>query len=774
MALFIKQDDCDLINKDPPITFPYNLDIFQKNAINTIEEGNHVLVTAHTSAGKTTVAEYAIAKAKEMGKKIIYTSPIKTLSNQKYYDFAQQYDSVGILTGDIKQNPDADIIIMTTEILRNMLFRSNEMIKDVQFIIFDEVHYINDQDRGHVWEETLIMIPSHIQIVMLSATINNPEKLGNWVALKGKQVDMVGTKFRPVPLVHNVFYKNELVPIMDNSYKLDLQKYSEIERYYNKDFKKYVKPNGKINDLVSLLNERELFPCIFFSYSRKKCEEYANMISASLVNHEEIHHIEFILNKYLKGIFKNYDKLIQTQKLKKLLMKGIGFHHSGLVHPLKEIQEILFSKGLIKILFATETFAVGVNMPTRTVIFTELSKYDGNMNGFRNLNTAEYLQMAGRAGRRGKDAEGIVIYLPLKSPPSCPEIKKIFTGNAVSISSKLKLNTKFLMKVIQTEDLAISKFLGLSLLGKENKVLEDSKKEKYISLKEKVGNLKINVIDTMEYETQINDIFRLEKELKSARANKQRKILNKIESLKYDKQVAREYIMKKSYLSHLDELNILENQINQNSLLLELSVARNFLTDLHFISDNEKKIEELSREDLTKKGLMASEINECNEVLLTELIDRNLLDNLSLAEVFGILAIFIEDRKGEDIFVSQLDITDNMKDILNQIGNLNVELDNVAINYNIVYNPYLSLSFVLPAYMWANGDDIYEIYKKNSIEMYEGNFVKNIFKILNICNEIIYVCELIGKPNLIKTFENIESIILRDIVSFDSIYLLNN
>ena len=239
MALFIKQDDCDLINKDPPITFPYNLDIFQKNAINTIEEGNHVLVTAHTSAGKTTVAEYAIAKAKEMGKKIIYTSPIKTLSNQKYYDFAQQYDSVGILTGDIKQNPDADIIIMTTEILRNMLFRSSEMIEDVQFIIFDEVHYINDQDRGHVWEETLIMIPSHIQIVMLSATINNPEKLGNWVALKGKQVDMVGTKFRPVPLVHNVFYKNELVPIMDNSYKLDLQKYSEIEQYYNKDFKKY-------------------------------------------------------------------------------------------------------------------------------------------------------------------------------------------------------------------------------------------------------------------------------------------------------------------------------------------------------------------------------------------------------------------------------------------------------------------------------------------------------------------------------------------------------
>ena len=774
MALIIKQDDCDLINKDPPITFPYNLDVFQKNAINSIEEGNHVLVTAHTSAGKTTVAEYAIAKAKELGKKIIYTSPIKTLSNQKYYDFAQQYDSVGILTGDIKQNPDADIIIMTTEILRNMLFRSNEMIKDVQFIIFDEVHYINDQDRGHVWEETLIMIPNYIQIVMLSATINNPEKLGNWVALKGKQVDMVGTKFRPVPLVHNIFYKDELVPIMNNSYKLDLEKYSEIESYYNKEFKKYFKPNGRINDLVNILNERELFPCIFFSYSRKKCEDYAKMISTSLVDHDEIHHIEFILNKYLKGMFKNYEKLEQTQTLRKLLMKGIGFHHSGLVHPLKEIQEILFSKGLIKILFATETFAVGVNMPTRTVIFTELSKFDGNMNGFRNLNTAEYLQMAGRAGRRGKDKEGIVIYLPLKSPPSCPELKKIFTGNAVSISSKLKLNTKFLMKVIQTDDLAINNFLKLSLLGEENKVIEDSKKEQYNSLKEQVERLKINMIDMLKHTEVINDILRLEKELLSAKGNKHKKLTHKIESLKFDKQVLREYNTKKSYMEQLEKLNILEKEISQNSLLLELSVARNFLQDLNFISETNKSIEELSRDNLTKKGLMASEINECNEVLLTELIDRNLLDDLTLPEIFGVLAIFIEDRSDDEIFISSLEITDNMKEVLYEIGDLNIELDNVAINYNIGYNPYLSLSFVLPAYMWANGEEVYEIYKKNSIEMYEGNFVKNIFKILNICNEITYVCELIGKPNLIRKLENIESIILRDIVSFDSIYLLNN
>ena len=773
MALVIKQDDSDLINKDPPIQFPYTLDVFQKNAVNSIEEGNHVLVTAHTSAGKTTVAEYAIAKAMELGKKIIYTSPIKTLSNQKYYDFTKQYDSVGILTGDIKQNPDANIIIMTTEILRNMLFRSNEMIKDVIYIIFDEVHYINDLDRGHVWEETIIMIPSHIQIIMLSATINNPEKLGKWVALKGNQVDMMGTKLRPVPLVHNIFYKDDFIPIMNNSYKVDTEKYTEVEAFYKKYFQKYVKPNGRINDLVNILKERELFPCIFFSYSRKKCEDYAKMISTSLVDHEEISQINNILNKYLTGIFKNYDKLIQTQDLKKLLLKGIGYHHSGLVHPLKEIQEILFSKGLIKILFATETFAVGVNMPTRTVIFTELSKYDGNLNGFRNLNTAEYLQMAGRAGRRGKDKEGVVIYLPLKQIPSCSEIKKIFTGNSVKISSKLQLNTKFLMKVIQTNDLDVSKFLGLSMLGEENKKIEDSKKVKYEQLKERVSNLKINIIDKLKHNEEINTVFRLEKELKSARSNKQRKIINKINEYKFNKQFDMELKSKRSYLDQLEQMNLLEKEVNQNSLLSELSVARDFLQDLNFISKNNKDISSLSKIDLTKKGLMASEINECNEVLLTEMIDRNLLDNLSLPEIFGILAIFIEQKQNDEVLLSDLEITDEMKATLEKIGKLNIELDNCAINYNIRYNPYLSLGFILPAYMWGNGQDIYDIYKKNSIEMYEGNFVKNIFKILNICNEITYVCEIIGKPELINTLENIESIILRDIVSFDSIYLLN-
>ena len=770
MTLRIKLEDTELINNNPPITFPYNLDIFQKNAINSIEENNNVLVTAHTSAGKSTVAEYAIAKALSLNKKVIYTSPIKTLSNQKYCDFCKMYDSVGILTGDIKQNPDADILVMTTEILRNMLFRSNDLIDQLFCVIFDEVHYINDIDRGHVWEETILMLPKKIILVMLSATIENPEKFADWLLLKNKNVDLVGTKFRPVPLSHNLYFDNKIINIMGNDKNFNSKLYSDMQTELNKYYKKYISPHSLINEMVSKLQENEYFPCIFFCYSRKKCETYANMINKVLVNHEEVRDITNIINKYLKGIFKNYERLAQTQQLLKVLSKGIGYHHSGLVHPLKEIQEILFSKGLIKILFATETFSVGVNMPTRSVVFTELSKYDGIKNDFRYLNTSEYLQMAGRAGRRGKDSEGTVIYLPMKEPPICTDLKKILTGNSTKIKSRLKLNTQFLLKVIQSKEFSVNDFVNKSLLGNENVDNISTLKDEYKKLKDNIDSMHIDKLNNIE---DINKIIRLEKELKGARANRKRKIEGQIKSMLKDNKIANSLNIKKSYLSKLDRLNELDQMINRNTLLLELNLSKRFLIDLGFINKSTKEIIDLSQEDLSKKGFMATEVNECNEILLVEMIDQGYFDELDICEIFGLLAVFLTDKMEEEIIISDLDITDLMKVRIREIGDLNIKIDEIALNYRLNYDAYLTLTFVVPAYMWAKGIDFKEIYEKNSIEMYEGNFVKNIMKILNICNEIVNVCEMIGKTDLIEKMENIESLVLRDIVSFDSIYLLN-
>lgn len=776
MVVNVKSGDCELLNKNPPITFPYEMDNFQKHAANSIDEGNHVLVTAHTSAGKSTVAEYAIAKAGELGKKVIYTSPIKTLSNQKYFDFCKTYDSVGILTGDIKQNPDANLIIMTTEILRNMLFRSNELINELFCVIFDEVHYINDRDRGHVWEETLIMLPKKVQIIMLSATIDNPEKLANWINLKENDVDLIGTPFRPVPLIHNVFYQNNIIKIMGNNNDFKNDNYLELEAFYKKFYttKNRPKPNTLMNEMTVYLKDNDLFPCIFFSYSRKKCEVYSGMISYNnLITHEEASQITKILDKYLNGLFKNYDRLVQTQQLKKLLLKGIGYHHSGLVHPLKEIQEILFSKGLIKILFATETFAVGVNMPTRTVIFTELSKYDGYVNDFRNLTTAEYLQMAGRAGRRGKDTEGTVIYLPLKIPPNCDDMRKILTGNSVSINSKLKLNTKFLMKIVQTNDFQIDNFLGNSLLGTENKLITQGTIKKYENLKDDIEKKK-DEIENLKFKDEISTIFVLEKELKNARPNRQRKITTKINEIKKNNKVIVEMNKKKQYFEKVSKLKELELKISKNPLLIELSTSKSFLMDIGFILQSNKSLENLSKNDLTKKGLMAAEVNECNEILLIEMIENNFFENMSFEEIFGTLAVFIEEKENDEIFLSDLNISKEMKYIVNEISNLNFKLDEKALEYSIFYNSYISLSFVECSYEWAKGTEFNDIYKNMKIDIYEGNFVKNIIKIYNICNEIIYISEIIGDTKLIEKLENLESKVLRDIVSFDSIYLLNN
>jgi len=297
-----------------------------------------------------------------------------------------------------------------------------------------------------------------------------------------------------------------------------------------------------------------------------------------------------------------------------------------------------------------------------------------------------------------------------------------------------------------------------------------SLKDEYKKLKDNIDSMHIDKLNNIE---DINKIIRLEKELKGARANRKRKIEGQIKNMLKDNKIANSLNIKKSYLSKLDRLNELDQMINRNTLLLELNLSKRFLIDLGFINKSTKEIIDLSQEDLSKKGFMATEVNECNEILLVEMIDQGYFDELDICEIFGLLAVFLTDKMEEEIIISDLDITDIMKVRIREIGDLNIKIDEIALNYRLNYNAYLTLTFVVPAYMWAKGIDFKEIYEKNSIEMYEGNFVKNIMKILNICNEIVNVCEMIGKTELIEKMENIESLILRDIVSFDSIYLLN-
>ena len=383
------------------IDFPYKIDDFQLKSIESIEKHQHILVTAHTSAGKSTIAEFAIAKCGLTNKKVIYTSPIKTLSNQKYYDLKQKSttllnirpEDIGIMTGDVKINSDnAQCTIMTTEILRNKLYKDITYFDDVDIVVFDEVHYIKDIDRGHVWEEAIIMMPEHITIVMLSATISNPREFADWVQnVKGCKTNLVSTLYRPVPLRFYLFADEQLYPLITPEKKINTNNYNTVKKFYTKYYKDKYSPKALFNELSSYLHIEMSLPAILFCFSRKNCEIYSKYITLTLNTHEERSEIEHIFNKHVtKNMSASDRNLPQTLLIKSNLMKGIGIHHSGLLPLLKEIIEILFSKGLIKILFATETFAVGVNMPAKTVIFTELEKYD-SYHGRRNLFTDEFL-----------------------------------------------------------------------------------------------------------------------------------------------------------------------------------------------------------------------------------------------------------------------------------------------------------------------------------------------------------------------------------------------
>ncbi|GBP54351.1 Helicase SKI2W [Eumeta japonica] len=406
--------------------WPFELDIFQKQAILKLEDKHHVFVAAHTSAGKTVVAEYAIAMSRRNFTRTIYTSPIKALSNQKYKDFNETFGEVGLLTGDFQINATASCLVMTTEILKSMLYCGSDVTRDLEFVIFDEVHYINNAERGHVWEEVLILLPAHVTIVMLSATVPNTLEFADWVGrTKKRKVYVVSTLKRPVPLCHYLYTgsggksKNERFLVVDQDGNFQLRGYNEAvaakksrETEHKKNFgpkggKQFLNPKAEQTMWIAFvhhLKENDKLPVVAFTLSRNRCDQNAeNLLSLDLTTAREKSYIHHFFQKCLQRLKEPDRKLPQVIRLQRVLMNGIGVHHSGILPLLKEIVEMLFQSGQVKILFATETFAMGVNMPARTVVFDEITKYDGLER--RILAPAEYIQMAGRAGRRELNLE---------------------------------------------------------------------------------------------------------------------------------------------------------------------------------------------------------------------------------------------------------------------------------------------------------------------------------------------------------------------------------
>ncbi|KAI1634657.1 DSHCT domain-containing protein [Biscogniauxia mediterranea] len=510
--------------------WPFELDTFQKEAIYHLESGDSVFVAAHTSAGKTVVAEYAIALAARHMTKAIYTSPIKALSNQKFRDFRQEFDEVGILTGDVQINPEASCLIMTTEILRSMLYRGADLIRDVEFVIFDEVHYVNDFERGVVWEEVIIMLPEHVTLILLSATVPNTYEFASWVGrTKQKDIYVISTPKRPVPLEHFLYANKNIYKIVDHNKKFLEAGWKAADQAMRGKDKALPAPpargggnqrgnqrggnqrgggpqrggqrggNGQQRGrggpprashapghmgragrpggftsvaqdrnlwvhLVQYLKKANLLPACIFVFSKKRCEENADALSnQDFCTAKEKSHIHMIIQKSIARLRPEDRVLPQIIRLRELLSRGIAVHHGGLLPIVKEIVEILFAQTLVKVLFATETFAMGLNLPTRTVVFSGYRKHDGH--SFRNLLPGEYTQMAGRAGRRGLDPVGSVIIVPPGGGDEAPpvvDLQKMILDPPSKLRSQFRLTYNMILNLLRVEALKIEEMIKRS------------------------------------------------------------------------------------------------------------------------------------------------------------------------------------------------------------------------------------------------------------------------------------------------------------------------
>ncbi|KAJ3672631.1 hypothetical protein LUZ60_007352 [Juncus effusus] len=458
----------DKEKRKPAKEFPFQLDPFQSEAIGCLEIGESVMVSAHTSAGKTVVAQYAIAMCLRDNQRVIYTSPIKALSNQKYREFKEEFGDVGLMTGDVTIDPNSSCLVMTTEIWRSMQYRGSEVMREVAWIIFDEVHYMRDRERGVVWEESIVMAPKNSRFVFLSATVPNAKEFADWVAKVHQQpCHIVYTDFRPTPLQHYIFPSggdglyltvDEKGKFREDSFQKGLNALLPAGEGKGGNSARWQKGIGQgkggeesdIFKLVRMIVQRQYDPVILFSFSKRECEILAmQMAKMDLNNEDEKENIETIFWSAMDMLSDDDKKLPQVSNMLPLLKRGIGVHHSGLLPILKEVIEILFQEGLIKCLFATETFSIGLNMPAKTCVFTSVRKFDGDK--FRYITSGEYIQMSGRAGRRGIDTRGVCIFMiDEKMEPATA--KGILKGSADSLNSAFHLSYNMLLNQMRCED----------------------------------------------------------------------------------------------------------------------------------------------------------------------------------------------------------------------------------------------------------------------------------------------------------------------------------
>jgi superfamily II RNA helicase len=828
---------------------------FQKWAIKAIREGHHVLITAHTGSGKTLPAEFAIqyftSPEREKKKKVIYASPIKALSNQKLFDFRRKFPSIsfGIMTGDCKDNPEADVVIMTTEILRNSLrgftplkphegtsgaqqpiaFNGGEACvaggaeppDDLGAVIFDEVHYINDPERGAVWEQAILLLPPHVQLIMLSATIDRPEEFAGWIESEKQkqmslpqggvwacfagggtpQVYLASTSTRHVPLTHYMWlsmpsktYKyakhnpieaklpdlhNKPIVIADSNGLYHERNYYKVKEAH--DFMRmndiYVKRHYVLDELLRYLQKEEMLPAICFIFSRKNVEKAAKEISFSLFEENSPlpglveHECRHILSKKLPN-YLEYMDLIEYKEIVSLLQKGIAIHHAGIMPVLREMVELLFEKGFIKLLIATETFAVGLNMPTKTVIFLGLSKFNGQ--GMRLLFPHEYTQMAGRAGRRGIDTVGHVIHcVNLFEMPLCSDYKHLLTGPPQTLVSKFKISFQMTLSMLaKNEDIVA--FMEQSLLSSDIRKevcgynSEEVKALEQVEKKKEFLSLCRTPLPLLEKYKHLQDTIQ---GLANSARKKARIELNGLEA---------EYKFIQS--------DLLKLQAVEESKLAVIKIEKDKENALTYVKETILEIKKLlekngfllSDDTPSQRGLIAAAFQEVHPLAMADLYhNTNGFSTLSSAHLAGLFSCFYPISVNDDIKVHYYSSNDiemtSVVEYLDLVLNKYRKEEQDALldsgsSYDIQYD---LLNYVV---RWCDAQDELEckaIIKelKERTGIFLGEFIKALLKVNAVALELEKVCELEQNIALLEKLRAIPKLTLKYVATNQSLYL---
>jgi len=801
-------------------SFGFELSDFQKYSIENIVQGNHSLVCVPTGSGKTLPAEFAIKYFTNLGKKVIYCSPIKALSNQKFYDFQQKYPElqIGLFTGDIKVNPNADVLIMTTEILMNTLFKGPQTSStclsfqinietELACVVFDEVHYINDQDRGKVWEQSIMMLPKHVQMIMLSATIDGPERFARWIEdsrKDGKQVALSYNSHRIVPLTHYGFLATTETPfktIKDKQVKENIRRstnkfielrsadgvfsdvnYHEVNRTKNILDKNrcFMKRKFVLNKLCEKLRDEEMLPAICFVFSRKGVESCAKDITTGLLEFDS--KVPYTMKRDCDAIlrkFTNYQEYMEMPEyidLVSLLEKGIGIHHSGMLPVFREMVEMMIGKRAIKLLFATESFSIGLDCPIRTAIFSNLTKYDNS--GSRYVHSHEYMQCAGRAGRRGIDTIGHVIHCNnLFETPAMSDYKNILCGTPQSLISNFSISYQLVLHLLHTNH-DFEDFMSKSMMGLELRDQHDYFHSSATKLETQIERQKQIVLNTSKED--LEKYLRLEANYSFLNHKKRKEADRVMDSMKdmnktFEKDVEvikRTQILEKEY--ELDRCNKLYYSGYTDT---QTEIICKILEEDGYISRdvNEQYV-------LLEKGEIASNISEIHSLLATEmLVDWEFFEFFNCEQILNVLSCFADVKVSDEVrknFPNCEDTFTKTKvvELQKKIERLQKREDERKLDAYTRYDEILQFNLMgeMDAWYYAEDERACKVFIQGYLQEMNisiGDFSKAILKIVAIIKELILVCEKSNELHCLSKLVNIENNILKYVATTRSLYV---